>query len=155
MKPSMQLTEDIESNELSGCAREQAMRQFQVDKFSEGAVLIARERIRQLLEKPYNAAHDDQHDDGALAAAAAFYALTPGLRADLKYRHLDPKQPDCVHCMIYPFDNGWVSRADFQIDYNDRRGYVSIDTRIKELAAAGALAAAEIDRLLRIIAKAP
>jgi hypothetical protein len=32
------------------------------------------ERVRQLTEEGYDALHDDQHDDGALAMAAACYA---------------------------------------------------------------------------------
>lgn len=43
------------------------------------------ERVRQLSEEGYDAAHDDQHDDGALAMAAACYAAPHRLYVKTDY----------------------------------------------------------------------
>lgn len=85
------------------------------------------ERARQHLQGWTNE-HDDQHIDGSLAIAGAMYALTPLLNQSEKIGELTPRQ--------WPWDSdSWKP---------------SIDDRIKELRKAGALIAAEIDRLKRL-----
>lgn len=52
---------------------------------------VALERIRQVGEEGFNTTHDDAHDRGEIAQAAACYAMAAGARIALeaKYRH-DP-----------------------------------------------------------------
>lgn len=87
---------------------------------SAGVARIAAERQRQLDAEGYRDEHDDDHVGGELARAAAVYAIPP--------RHRDPS----IKSYIWP---GWRFKP-------------SAD-RIRELEKAGALIAAEIDRLER------
>ena len=91
--------------------------------------LIADERRRQVTREGYTAEHDDQHDDGALGQAAAAYAM-----------------PDGVYGQ--PREDLWPFEADkFKPSPHDVEG------RLRELAKAGALVMAEMDRLLRWVAR--
>lgn len=90
-----------------------------------GAELITIERERQMSEEGWTAEHDDLHDKSELARVAAIYALP------VKYRRLH-------YVELWPMSWSWewwkpTSR-----------------NRIKELTKAGALIAAEIDRLQRL-----
>lgn len=87
-----------------------------------GMNLIATERIRQQHVLGYDRAHDAAHDSEALSGAGAWYALDPRTRARL----------DVLGLGIWP--EGWVFRGN--------------TSRIRELQKAGALIAAEIDRLI-------
>lgn len=91
---------------------------------SKGILLIAKERKRQIEQEGCTAEHDRQHRSGELALAAACYA-TPGVVR---------KAWDMV-ARIWPWTLGWWKTTP-----NDR---------IRELQKAGALIAAEIDRLQR------
>lgn len=55
---------------------------------SRGAFAIAEERLRQKKHKRYNASHDDEHDKGELALAAAWYAVP--------VNYLDECEPDAA-----------------------------------------------------------
>lgn len=91
-----------------------------------GAIaLIAAERQRQVAAEGWTPEHDDGHADGEMAEAAACYALPPDLRQE------SPKGPQ-----FWPWDAQWWKPSP-----NDR---------IRELVKAGALIAAEIDRLQRV-----
>lgn len=90
-----------------------------------GVELIAMERDRQVTGEGWTPQHDDQHAHGELAMAAAVYALPRVLRAP----YPAPGIPD-----LWPFVDGWKPTS------NDR---------VRELVKAGALIAAEIDRLQR------
>ena len=96
-----------------------------------GLELIAAERQRQLEVEGWSDAHDDTHTNGALAQAAGCYAVPP----DMRSRLVKGTMGDVVD-WLWPFDWDW-----WKPDPTDR---------IKELAKAGALIAAEIDRLLRL-----
>lgn len=99
---------------------------------STGIDLIAAERQRQERVLGYSVRHDQEHVEEELARAAAVYALPPIFRT-----HLERE------CRVwYPWPGDW----DFRGNTN----------RIRELQKAGALIAAEIDRLIAIdfIAKA-
>lgn len=88
----------------------------------EGIEIISEERKRQIKDENYTAEHDDTHSIGELANAASCYAMIPELRpASLPPSH-------------FPWLSGWKPTPD---------------DRIRELAKAGALIAAEIDRLQR------
>lgn len=90
-----------------------------------GAELIAAERARQVSGERWLPEHDDTHHrDGELAKAAACYALPPRLLAR-----------QGVFPAFWPWEHkDWKPTPD---------------DRIRELTKAGALIAAEIDRLLR------
>lgn len=86
----------------------------------KGINLIAAERRRQINREGYNSAHDDAHNLGELASAAAAYAV-----ASTKGRYE-------AHA-LWPWDKREFKPRD----------------AVSNLARAGALIAAEIDRLLR------
>lgn len=101
-----------------------------------GAGRIKTERERQIWDEGWTPEHDDQHVNGELAIAGACYArhaVTHPYMADIPaYRNALP--PD-----DWPWDAKWWKPKQPQAD----------------LVRAGALMAAEIDRLERaIVAKA-
>lgn len=113
---------------------------------TEGAKLIARERFRQITEEGYNAAHDDQHDDGSLLLAACAYAAPEPLYR--RTRRLD--QGGERYGDVWPAS--WDKKYDkrkFVGEQPARANQMVPETRLRLLAVAGALIAAEIDRLLR------
>lgn len=87
--------------------------------------LIADERRRQVTKKGYTEEHDDRHDNGSLGLAAAAYAIPNG---SFRVRRE----------IVWPY-----AADEFHPSPDD------VDGRLRELAKAGALVAAEIDRLLR------
>jgi len=93
-----------------------------------GVELIAEERKRQIEQEGWTSEHDSEHKDGELANAGAYYAMT-----DDMISNIDSEWGNDMHLHIWPFDLKWLKRTP-----NDR---------IKELQKAGALIAAEIDRL--------
>jgi hypothetical protein len=88
-----------------------------------GVQRIRAERARQKRRdgEHYNAAHDKQHRNGELAMAAAFYATPPELR------------DRSIERLFWPGSH-WRYKPNAD--------------RVRELEKAGALIAAEIDRLL-------
>ena len=90
-----------------------------------GIEIIAEERTRQIEIEGWTSDNDDKYVDEQLAEAAASYALP----------HLWRTSPDRIP-ITWPFHNRW--------------GKPTPDDRVKELAKAGALIAAEIDRINRI-----
>lgn len=92
-----------------------------------GIEIIAAERNRQIEKEGWTPEHDASHVRGELAKAAACYAYPPLARADISP---DIGKPP----FIWPFSAAFWKPTP--------------DNRIKELAKAGALIAAEIDRLL-------
>lgn len=106
-----------------------------------GAERIAKERARQIDELQWDWCHDDQeHADGDLALVAALYASPARL--------------------AYPgsFSDPWPwSRSDDKRKRKDGavvpNAELPTEARIRLLEKAGALIAAEIDRLLRLPVK--
>ncbi|UZP67687.1 hypothetical protein N1030_01590 [Desulfovibrio mangrovi] len=94
----------------------------------DGAGLIAAERKRQIMEEGWTAEHDDAQTDYELSQAAAYYCI-----AD-----------DC-HDSELVFPSTWNS-------VHMKRGGFPFPN-LKDLIKAGALCAAEIDRLQRAKAK--
>lgn len=92
----------------------------------DGAALIAAERLRQITGEGWTASHDDHHDSGQLARAGACYALHASGVRQLSTRRVG-------HGWPWP----WTG-ADFKPG-----------DPVRTLVKAGALIAAEIDRLLR------
>ena len=104
-----------------------------------GAILIAQERDRQITDEGYTSGHDDGHSGSELAWAAACYAA-PGQVFEMKryagkVSFIDP-WPWAPHFDKRPY-NGNVMREPRP------------DERVRCLVKAGALIAAEIDRLMR------
>jgi hypothetical protein len=94
-----------------------------------GTELIAEERLRQIDGEGYTAEHDDAHPRGELAQAAMCYthhALYGGYAP-----------------LTWPWDYKW---------WKPGKGR-TVETRVRALTKAGALIAAEIDRLQRVNAK--
>lgn len=94
-----------------------------------GSDLIHRERIDQMAVNGYDADHDAEHTESELARAAACYLALANGNVHPRYRSVGAPPPT------------WPWRAE---DWHP-----SIDP-IKNLVRAGALIAAEIDRLQRI-----
>lgn len=96
---------------------------------ADGLALITAERRRQVDVEGWSPSHDDEHTDGAMAAAAACYATFASLSdvrrnsAGTRERMLDD----------WPWEPEWWKPSD----------------RVRDLVKAGALIAAEIDRLQR------
>jgi hypothetical protein len=101
---------------------------------SKGAIRIAAERTRQIEKEGWTAEHDDQWKGGSLAYAAICYAM-PNIS-----RHQLYARDDGIYKEI--FDHFWV--------WDEEWWKPSPENRIRELEKAGALIAAEIDRLLRL-----
>jgi len=95
-----------------------------------GVQLISEERERQIKIEGWNKHHDAQHDKEELAKAAVCYATPERLR--VKFKNGKPK--------MFPWAIHWWKPTSF----SSKRYEL---TRIRELEKAGALIAAEIDRL--------
>jgi len=104
-----------------------------------GAERIAAERQRQIDDKGYSPDHDAHHRNGALAWAAAVYAAP----APIFHIEVHEGASDGVRqgqmAWHEPWPVGW-----------ERDSYLlmSPTQRVRQLEKAGALVAAEIDRLL-------
>jgi len=106
-----------------------------------GVEIIAEERTRQITVKGWTPAHDDIHEKGQLALAGAAYALQASEHDEL-YASIGRRPCEGLNAgwigaalLFWPWD-----RSCWKPDYEDR---------VKTLAKAGALIAAEIDRLQR------
>lgn len=92
-----------------------------------GIELIKEERQRQIEVEGWTAAHDSKHDMGQLAYAAVTYAL-PDFTISFQFKGVKIGIDPMFH---WPFEKQWLKRG----------------TRKQDLIKAGALIAAEIDRL--------
>lgn len=92
-----------------------------------GVSRIAVERARQFVVHDYDGTHDDRHDRGELVRGAIAYLLA-GTEPQGRLSGATPHQ-------VWPWDrgNGWSPEADI----------------LANLTKAGAMIAAEIDRLVR------
>lgn len=97
-----------------------------------GLMRIFEERVRQIQQEGYAPAHDDKHEDESIALAAACYACPD----HLDFSVVDGEQGEDA----FPWPDG------------DKR---ATHTRKRRLAIAGALIAAELDRLDRAAAAQP
>lgn len=108
----------------------------------DGAARIAAERARQVTAEGYAAEHDDLHTTGSLALAAALYAAPCALYEQIVYqdgvRFRDP----------WPWDPCSDKRPRKRNALQDNHTLPQ-EERIRQLVKAGALIAAEIDRLER------
>lgn len=95
----------------------------------DGCELIAQERVRQITVECWNAKHDDRYMNGQLAKAAQAYLNAIEWEGDeIKVRTERPPYP-------WPWGVSWWKPSENQV---------------RNLVKAGALIAAEIDRLQRL-----
>jgi hypothetical protein len=95
------------------------------ESIMNGTRLIIAERLRQIEEEGFTVPHDDKHINGELKDAAIAYAMTS-----------DTNAGECAEDF---FPNNW-----------DKSWFKPSTDRIRNLTKAGALIAAEIDRLIRL-----
>lgn len=95
---------------------------------------ITYERGRQLGDEGWHAAHDDEHTAGELALAAICYAAPKPVIVKRGRCQFDP----------WPWDEEWDKRPKGR---PEERGQAD---RVRCLVKAGALIAAEIDRVVRL-----
>lgn len=93
-----------------------------------GAALIAVERKRQIEAEGWTPEHDDAHDLGELLHAAQSYVMVADAQAQRA------KLPPCFIPKFWPWERKWWKPSP---------------DRVRNLVKAGALIAAEIDRLQR------
>lgn len=113
----------------------------------DGVDFIRQERARQIEEEGWDSEHDDEHEDGELALAGACYAIP----ADHRKREVGYEWAFMVAdlvCALWPWWEHPVRGRPFKNWWKP-----SPTDRIRELTKAGALIAAEIDRLKRAEAK--
>ena len=108
-----------------------------------GAERISDERKRQILAEGWDDIHDDEHTRDELALAAVCYAA-PG-KVYIKEKVMDIDQISFID--PWPFDTNWDKRN--HTDAGSITTASNIKERIRQLEKAGALIAAEIDRLIR------
>lgn len=110
-----------------------------------GAQLIAQERERQMSEEGYHAEHDDKLTHQELRKLAACYACEYELFATVN-RSEQPRRYEFRAVLPSGFEIKRVVPYPLSSDHGKQ---------IKDLTKAGALIAAEIDRLQRALAKKP
>lgn len=98
-----------------------------MNEIPSGADLITAERIRQVNVKGWTPEHDDEHTEGQLAIAAACYAFDAGSLPTIDAKRFINDN--------WPWSKKWWKPTP--------------DDTIRQLTKAGALIAAEIDRLQR------
>ena len=98
-----------------------------------GIDLIAIERQRQIEQEGWTPEHDDEHDDGTLIAAALSYAEVATEQARPHFAGEDREWGTRID---WPWDASWWKPSE---------------EPIRNLMKAGALIAAEIDRLNRAV----
>lgn len=104
----------------------------------DGVDLIAQERRRQIDPEGYSPEHDQHHGNGSLAWAAACYAA-PDTVWRVVERDLSDQDGEHHELRYYePWPRSWRRTVNLT---------PTTDDRVRELVKAGALIAAEIDRL--------
>lgn len=107
-----------------------------------GVEMIAAERERQVSEEGWTPEHDDSHRSGGLAKAAACYAMPERI-------YIEERTARGLH-FVDPWPwSGHYDRRRKQANYPNAIP-VEGAARLRMLVKAGALIAAEIDRLRRV-----
>jgi len=115
---------------------------------SEGLKLIAAERQRQIEKEGWTPEHDDEHREGQMALVAALYA-TPyelfrgSMRQSMESVSLSEEVTLNVPVTRFEAEDAWPLSWDLKWDKRNKHD------RKRRLEIAGALIAAELDRLLR------
>lgn len=121
---------------------------------SEGIRRIEAERERQELGEGWTAEHDDKHTNGELADAAISYALDGNRILHWNTSKINAVASIKLHRNVFwPFNDEWWKPEAIPVEgstmpVGDREW---VKDRIRDLTKAGALIAAEIDRLDRIL----
>lgn len=105
----------------------------------DGAELIAEERQRQIEQEGWAPEHDDTHTLEELATAGALYALPRKFRDRTIWG-------ESLLWKLWPWESSSWKPTDYEWP---PKVTFSEDARLRDLAKAGALIAAEMDRLLR------
>jgi len=100
---------------------------------SKGVELISIERERQISKEGWTPEHDLRHSEGELSQIAACYAM--------------PEHTRCMYQSLNAKTGRWYPRW-YPIGWPIDSWKPTPEDRVKELVKAGALIAAEIDRLL-------
>ena len=98
-----------------------------------GVELIAQERQRQIEKEGWTPKHDDKLTPGVLGIAGACYALDAAARLMPSWKDELELRKTTLH--LWPFDSEWFKPTS---------------DSVRQLTKAGALIAAEIDRLQRL-----
>lgn len=114
-----------------------------------GVSLIAAERQRQVTQEGWSADHDSRHEHGELAEAGAAYALTGKLTDETLIETVREIQVNSDRGLDDHYDYRMV-RNKFPVFPWAEEWWKPSDDPIRNLVKAGALIAAEIDRLLRL-----
>lgn len=112
------------------------------ERTMSGVSLIAAERQRQVEEEGWTTEHDDAHRGGELATAAACYAIARPLYVE------DRRAGAVIFRDPWPWEDHWDKRKDCA-NWPNAIPPVASERRRSLLVKAGALIAAEIDRLDR------
>jgi hypothetical protein len=115
------------------CPRCQSLVPAGFTHVATGVDLIAAERKRQIEKEGWTPEHDSEHQRGEMAIAAACYAVE-STDAEVRYPYFDDGT-DSENDRGWPWEVAWDKRKKHD--------------RLKQLIIAGALIAAEIDRLNR------
>jgi hypothetical protein len=111
-----------------------------------GVERIAKERERQIFVENWTPQHDDQHENGEMAIAAACYAAPYPIKADIcRFVPCSCREAICEHLGGIIEKRGWQDPWPWDEKWNNKNS----KERIRQLEIAGALIAAEIDRLMR------
>lgn len=112
------------------------------DDATSGVALIAAERQRQIEQEGWTPEHDDGHILGEMAAAGASYALL-----GTRWKDASILGAPLIRSILWPWGAEWFKPTEYpDPPYTPN---VFIDKRVRDLVKAGALIAAEIDRLQR------
>ncbi len=109
-------------------------------KLTHGSELIAIERNRQISEEGYNECHDSEYVCSELTDAAIMYAMRDYWKQRLNPMIVGKRE---VPGTMWPWAAKYYKPSNYPYPYN----------RIRDLSKAGALIAAEIDRLNTIAVK--
>lgn len=132
--------------------------QKEKDKQMSGAGLITQERKRQIEIKRWTAEHDDEHIHGEMALAALAYAspFPVKVQAHVTKPCGCRSAGECTHTFgelqwidPWPWSRDWDKRV-FADGAPAPNKNLQAEKRIDLLVKAGALIAAEIDRLQRL-----
>jgi hypothetical protein len=116
---------------------------------TRGLERIAAERIRQLTKHGWDSKHDDEHTDGSLVMAAVCYAA-----AAADERVYVRKVYATAETFTDPWPGSWLPHYDARPHNGNVLANVETDAqRLRLLEKAGALIAADIDRLLRKVSR--
>lgn len=113
-----------------------------------GIERIAAERQRQIDKERWTPEHDDEHEDGELALAAVCYAAPEPIFVH-EERSVQANSSRGIDSNVYSYPHRVVRGYWDPWPWDDEWDKREKHDRIRQLTIAGALIAAEIDRLLR------